>query len=115
MAYAGSTGPKPDRIGTNPPDAFHLISSSLANSSSETSAADARYPVHWRDFTCSFEYNFGDGDKMNVRAGIHSSMVSDGDLQNQDELIWSLHHQLRSDPRRAFSFGVTADGTRLHV
>ena len=36
-------------------------------------------------------------------------------MQNQDKLIWSLHHGLRSDPRRAFSFGVTVDGTKLRV
>ena len=106
MDHAGSTSPKSDRISTNCPDAFLLMNSSLANSSSETPAADMRYSMDWRDLACPLEYKFGNGDKMDVRtSNIHLSTISDDDLQNQDKLVWSLHHQLRSDLLRAFSFG----------
>ena len=115
MVHAGSATPKSDRISTNRPDAFLLMKSSPMNGSSEASAVDVRYPVRWRDLTCPFEFEFGNGDGKDVRArNIHLSTMPD-DLQNWDKLIWSLHHQLRSDPRRAFSFGVTVDGTRLCV
>ena len=53
--------------------------------------------------------------RMDVRTSIHSSMVSNDDLQNQDRLTRSPHHQLRSDPRQAFSFGIAVDGTGLRV
>ena len=117
MAYAGSTGPKPNRISTNRPDVFLLMGSNITNSSSEASVAGAQYLGHWRDLICLFEYNFEDGDKVNARAVIYSSMatVSGDDPQNRVKLIWSLGYQLHSDPRRAFSSGITVDGTRLHV
>ena len=105
VARAGSTGPKSNRIDANHSAAFLLINYSLANNPSETSAADARYSVHRRVSTCPFECNFASGDKADVRTSIHSSTVSNDDLQNQDKLTWSPHHQLLSDPRQAFSFG----------
>lgn len=53
---------------------------------------------------------------MWVRAfSISSPTTSDRVPQNQNKLLRSLHHELRSDPRRAFSFGVTVDGTKLCV
>ena len=78
--HAGSS-PKSERISTNCPDTFLLMNSNLAKNSSETPAADVRYPVHWRDLTCPFEYKFGNGGEMDVRAGnIHPSTISDDDL-----------------------------------
>ena len=115
MIHAGSTSPKSDRISTNRPDAFLLMSSGVASSLGDAPAAGTPYPVHWRDLTCPFEYKFGDGDKIDVRPSIYSPIISDDGLQNQDKLIWSLHHELRSDARRAFSFGVTVDGTKFRV
>lgn len=53
--------------------------------------------------------------RMDVRTGIHSSMISNDDLQNQDKLTRSPRHQLRSDPWQAFSFGIAVDGTGLRV
>lgn len=66
MVHAGSTTPKSDRISTNRPDAFLLMSSGLTSSSSDTSAADTSRPVHWRDLTCPFEYKLGDGKMIDV-------------------------------------------------
>jgi len=100
VACAGSTGLKSNRIDANHSAAFLLINSSLANNPSETSAADARYSVHRRVSTCPFECNFASGDKADVRTSIHSSMVSNDDLQNQDKLTRSPHNQLLSDPRK---------------
>ena len=50
--------PKSNRINASHSAAFLFISSSLANNSSETSAADARYPVHRRDLTFPFEWTY---------------------------------------------------------
>ena len=117
MVHAGSAIPKSDRISTNQPDAFLLMSSSNANSSRAASVTDAPYPVRWRDLTCPFEYKFGDGNKIDVRprVHVHSPTTPNDGPQNRDKLIWSLHHELRSDARRAFSFGVTVDGTKFRV
>ena len=103
MVNAGSASHKPRKISTNRPDAFLLVNSSLT---AGARGPDAPYQVHWRDLTCLFEYEFGDGDEIDVRSSIHLPTMSD-DVQNEDKLIWSLHHELRSDARRAFSFGVT--------
>ena len=115
MIHTGSTGPKSDRISTNRPDAFLPTNSGIASSLGDAPAVGASYPVHWRDLTSPFEYEFGDGDKKDVRPSIYSPTISDDGMQNQDKLIWSLHHELRSDARRAFSFGVTVDGTKFRV
>ena len=109
------TSPKSDGISTNRPDAFLLMNSGIASSLGDAPAAGAPHLVHWRDLTCPFEYEFGDGDKKDVRPSIYSPTISDDGLQNQDKLIWSLRHELRSDARRAFSFGVMVDGTKFRV
>ena len=92
MAHAGSTGPGSNKIDTSHSVTFLLISFILAKSSSETSAADARYPVHRRDLTFPFEYNFGDRDQADIRTGIYSWIVSDDDLRNPDKLARGPHH-----------------------
>jgi len=86
MGRAGSTGPKSNEIDASHSAAFLLISPSLANSSSEIPAADARHLMRRRDLTCLFECNFGSGDKADVRTSIHSSMVSNDNLQNQGQV-----------------------------
>ena len=106
MTHAGSTGPKSNKIDTSHSVTFLLISFILAKSSPETSAADARYPVHRRDLTCPFEHDYGDRDEADICTGIYSSMVSDNDLRNPDKSTRSPHHQLRSDPRQALSLGL---------
>ena len=111
MINAGSASLKPGKISTNRPDAFLLMNSSLT---AGAQGPDTPYQVYWRDLTCPFEYEFGDGDEIDVRSSIHLPTMSD-DVQNEDKLIWSLHHELRSDARRAFSFGVTVDETKLRV
>ncbi|KAF9783769.1 hypothetical protein BJ322DRAFT_1066990 [Thelephora terrestris] len=92
MVHAGSIEPKSDRQSSHRPDAFLIAHS-------QTSPKPTESEMRWRDVTCPFEYKFGNGD------------ATDNDVK----ALWSLHHIMRSDPRRIFSFGVTVRGTAFTI
>ena len=36
-------------------------------------------------------------------------------MQDEQKVIWSMHHIMRSDPCRRFTFAVTIEGTQLQM
>ncbi|KAF9646538.1 hypothetical protein BDM02DRAFT_3270901 [Thelephora ganbajun] len=89
MVHAVSVEPQSAR---HQPDAFLLVDTG-------TSPKPTGHRFRWRDLTCPFEYKFGNGDAVD----------------NDTKVLRSLHHIVRSDPCRIFSFGVAIYGTKFRI
>jgi len=104
MVYAGSiesTG------GTSHhPDAFLQL---------DTGTSPTPGKFKWKDLVCPFEYKLGDGCPLNVSQPNSITGSRPHHFQNDTNALRSLHHIMRCDPRRIFSFGVTIQGNMFRI
>ena len=110
MVYTGSVGSESTAAATHQPDAFLQLN---------TGASPTPGKFKWRDLVCPFEYKFGDGDPLDVNqlnlVTFHFPGSRPHPFQNDTSALRCLHHTMRSDPRRMFSFGATIYGTALRI
>jgi len=67
----------------------------------------------WGDVVCPFEYTLGGGNVSDPES--IARWVSPHPLQDDAEAFRRAIHVMRSDPRRAFSFGVTVHGSMFRT
>ncbi|KAH7904218.1 hypothetical protein BJ138DRAFT_1019438, partial [Hygrophoropsis aurantiaca] len=88
--------PQCTRTNTSRPDAYMLVLNKKSVDDPTKPPVDLR--VSWDDIAVSLEYKKKHG--------------ADDRDDNDEKIIWSLHHVMRSDPCRRATFGVTIEDTR---
>ncbi|KAI6032186.1 hypothetical protein BKA83DRAFT_4210425 [Pisolithus microcarpus] len=90
--------PTSERSNSTHPDAYLLLREKKSiNDKTDTSNDSHR--DSWNDIAVSFEFKKGTGEE---------------DCEDDDEkVMWSLHHIMRSDPCRRSTFGVTIEDTQM--
>ncbi|KIJ06645.1 hypothetical protein PAXINDRAFT_121498 [Paxillus involutus ATCC 200175] len=90
--------PQSARNNTSRPDAYLLMNQNNKKSFPSPSG-DTR--DSWDDIAVSFEFKKQNSESKRI--------------DNDQKLIWSLHHTMRNDPCRRFTFGVTIEDTKVRL
>ncbi|KAF9233709.1 hypothetical protein BU15DRAFT_53550 [Melanogaster broomeanus] len=91
-----SVAPHSRRSNSSRPDAYLRLVKKKSVSSSSDPQKDS-----WDDIAVSFEFK--------------KSAVTDGRVDNEKKIIWSMHHIMRSDPCRRATFGITIENTQTRL
>ena len=108
--------PHSTRKNTSRPDGYFVRSNATA---SAPGTAQSKFSQSsWDDICVSAKYKKKDGlaGAEDVSLPIHVDAISlTSNLQNIRKVFWSMHHILRSDPCRRFTFGFTFENRTLRI
>jgi hypothetical protein len=108
--------PHSTRKNTSRPDGYFVRSNATASAPGTTQSKFSQ--SSWDDICVSAEYKKKDGlaGAEDVSLPIHVDAISlTSNLQNIRKVFWSMHHILRSDPCRRFTFGFTIENRTLRI
>ena len=108
--------PDSTRKNTSRPDGY-FVRSNATVSAPGTTQSNFSQPS-WDDICVPAEYKKKDGlaSAEDVSLPIHVDAISlTSNLQNIRKVFWSMHHILRSDPCRRFTFAFTIENRTLRI
>ncbi|KAF8833310.1 hypothetical protein BDN67DRAFT_870005, partial [Paxillus ammoniavirescens] len=91
-----TTTPQSARNNSSRPDAYLLMNDKKSVPSPSGDSRDS-----WDDIAVSFEFKKESTESKRI--------------DNDQKLIWSLHHTMRNDPCRRSTFGVTIEDTKVRL
>ena len=108
--------PHSTRKNTSRPDGYFVRSNATASAPGTTRSKFSQ--SSWDDICVSAEYEKKDGraGTEDVSLPIHVDAISlTSNLQDIRKVFWSMHHVLRNDPRRRFTFAFTIENRTLRI